>query len=408
MKGKILLIEDDESVGQVVKDFMEVKGYNVVWKTNGREALEEALENKYDLILLDVNLPEVNGFEICRRIRERPLGEIVPIVIITVLRQLPDRLRGLSYGADEYITKPFDLEDVLKKIKTVIEKKRKNLEINPTTNLPGYFPLKEECEKLKGKDFFLGYFYSDNFNNYTKLYRYEKAVEFIKRIAAYYKKRFKFLFHLENMQFYFISEENIYEKSKEMGLEVLSISEKFYDEIDFERGYSVIPKPGKEGIIDNIRFYTSVLSLKDKENFEFEEIMNYLLCLYRFVKEEDSCFIFEDGRKVFFDMEKRKILFFSNSKFFRTYFKKTLTEDDWKVEIQDKMELKEKDRENFVFLVDSDIDFAKEIKEKLNNKKVLLFRYGTHNPLVEITEKGNLERSPYYLGLKTASFIKKI
>ena len=112
---KILIIEDDISISEIVRDFLEISGYLPTVKADGLEGLNEALANEYDMILLDLQLPSMDGFEICKRIREK--GVVVPILMATAKIEDVDKIRGLGLGADDYITKPFSLPELVARVK---------------------------------------------------------------------------------------------------------------------------------------------------------------------------------------------------------------------------------------------------------------------------------------------------
>ncbi len=102
--SKILIIEDDENIVGFEKDYIEASEMHADGATDGNTGLELALNNEYDLILLDVMLPGINGFEICKKIRKT---KNTPIIFVTAKRDEIDKISGLGYGADDYIVKPF-------------------------------------------------------------------------------------------------------------------------------------------------------------------------------------------------------------------------------------------------------------------------------------------------------------
>jgi len=112
---RILIIEDDISIAEIVRDFLEISGYETVIKGDGLEGLNEALTHTYDMILLDLQLPSIDGFEICKRIREA--GQVIPILMATAKIDDVDKIRGLGLGADDYITKPFSLPELIARVK---------------------------------------------------------------------------------------------------------------------------------------------------------------------------------------------------------------------------------------------------------------------------------------------------
>ena len=102
--SKILIIEDEEAIAELEKDYLELSGFEVVIENDGLQGLNEALKGDYDLYILDLMLPGMDGFEICRRIRDE---KNTPIIMVSAKKDDIDKIRGLGFGADDYMTKPF-------------------------------------------------------------------------------------------------------------------------------------------------------------------------------------------------------------------------------------------------------------------------------------------------------------
>lgn len=101
---RILILEDDDSIAELERDYLEIAGFEAVIIANGREGLQRGLEGRFDLVLLDVMLPEMDGFEICRALRRETQ---IPILMVTARKEDIDKIRGLGLGADDYVVKPF-------------------------------------------------------------------------------------------------------------------------------------------------------------------------------------------------------------------------------------------------------------------------------------------------------------
>jgi two-component system response regulator MprA len=119
----ILIIEDDAAMLKGLKDNFLFKGYRVKTASNGESGLNEALNANPDLILLDIMLPGINGFEICRLVRED--GFDMPIIMLTAKGQESDIVLGLNLGADDYVTKPFNIRELLARVNAFLRRKRK-------------------------------------------------------------------------------------------------------------------------------------------------------------------------------------------------------------------------------------------------------------------------------------------
>ena len=116
---KILIVEDEPSISDFIKGELEYEGYSVCIKDDGRKGLEEALSQDYDLIILDIMLPSINGFEICRRIKRE---KQTPIIMLSAKDSVMDKVNGLQIGADDYIAKPFAIEELLARIEVVFRR----------------------------------------------------------------------------------------------------------------------------------------------------------------------------------------------------------------------------------------------------------------------------------------------
>ncbi|HVS02612.1 MAG TPA: response regulator transcription factor [Thermoanaerobaculia bacterium] len=124
MKGEgahILVVEDDEAIAQGLVFNLERKGYRVDLTGDGREALARLEQDAYDLVVLDVRLPGIDGFEVCERLRRR--NDFTPILMLTARTQPDDVVYGLKLGADDYVTKPFDLAELLARIEGLLRRK---------------------------------------------------------------------------------------------------------------------------------------------------------------------------------------------------------------------------------------------------------------------------------------------
>ena len=117
--GMILLVEDEESVGTLVRTYLDRHGFRVCWVRTGEEALAELRGSPVRLVVLDIGLPGIDGFEVCRQIRA---GSKVPIVMLTARDEEPDRVAGLEIGADDYVSKPFSPRELSARIKAILRR----------------------------------------------------------------------------------------------------------------------------------------------------------------------------------------------------------------------------------------------------------------------------------------------
>jgi DNA-binding response OmpR family regulator len=117
--GTLLLVEDEDGIGRLVKGYFERDGWQVVWTRSGEEALAELPRHPVRVVVLDVGLPGIDGFSVCRSIRDRSQ---VPIVMLTARDEEPDRVLGLELGADDYVPKPFSPRELAARIKAILRR----------------------------------------------------------------------------------------------------------------------------------------------------------------------------------------------------------------------------------------------------------------------------------------------
>ncbi|MBZ4663835.1 MAG: response regulator transcription factor [Caloramator sp.] len=123
---KILIIDDELHIVELIKYNLEMNGYNVYYALNGTEGINIAYEKKPDLILLDIMLPEIDGFEVCKKIKRDDELSNIPIIMLTAKGEEFDKILGLELGADDYITKPFSVRELVARIKVVLRRNTKD------------------------------------------------------------------------------------------------------------------------------------------------------------------------------------------------------------------------------------------------------------------------------------------
>lgn len=122
MKKKILVIDDEQSIREVVKDILDNEGYNIIIGINSEEAIRKAISLTPDLIILDLGIPTIGGLEVCRILRKEKRTMSIPIIMLTVRSREVDKIIGLEMGADDYITKPFQKGEFVARVKAVLRR----------------------------------------------------------------------------------------------------------------------------------------------------------------------------------------------------------------------------------------------------------------------------------------------
>jgi DNA-binding response OmpR family regulator len=135
MTHTLLIVEDDIDTSEMLRVYFEAQGYRVVTATSGREALEKGRQQSLDLILLDIRLPDIDGFEVGRRLQDDLRTSRLPVIFVTERRERDDRIAGLKLGAIDYITKPFDVQELRLRVRNAL--RRAGSQNNAVTGLPG-------------------------------------------------------------------------------------------------------------------------------------------------------------------------------------------------------------------------------------------------------------------------------
>lgn len=133
--NKILVIDDDVAINELIKVNLELNGYNVLQAHDGTTGFAIAKQELPDLIILDVMMPEVDGYTVAQRIRQNPTTEETPILMLTALSQLNDKVKGFNIGVDDYLVKPFEMEELQVRVKALLKRSRKIPESMATKEL---------------------------------------------------------------------------------------------------------------------------------------------------------------------------------------------------------------------------------------------------------------------------------
>ena len=129
--SKILIVEDEEAIADLEKDYLELSGFEVEIASDGTSGLKKALEEEFHLVILDLMLPGVDGFEICRQIRE---VKNIPIIMVSAKKDDIDKIRGLGLGADDYMTKPFSPSELVARVKAHLNRYERLVSSNVKEN----------------------------------------------------------------------------------------------------------------------------------------------------------------------------------------------------------------------------------------------------------------------------------
>ena len=151
-KSKILIIEDDLDVAEMLNAYFRVQGYDVFTVNWGEDGVRSCQTVHPDLVILDIRLPDIDGYEVARRLRGDRRTADIPIIFLTEKRDRSDRLQGLELGADDYITKPFDVQELRLRVRNALKRVSQGSLTNPITGLPEGALVDEKLSELIGND----------------------------------------------------------------------------------------------------------------------------------------------------------------------------------------------------------------------------------------------------------------
>jgi len=182
---RILVVDDEPHIRQILEFTLDKAGYQVFTATNGEEALAQMTEIKPNLVLLDVMMPKMDGFEVCRKMREDFILNQIPVIMLTAKGDLTEKVKGLEGGANDYLVKPYSNEELLLRVKNVLEWNIKQKEANPLTGLPGNTAIERELISRinKKQPYAFLYIDIDNFKGFNDYYGYQKGDEIIGFLA---------------------------------------------------------------------------------------------------------------------------------------------------------------------------------------------------------------------------------
>jgi len=178
---KLVIAEDDDAVAHLVAATLGDAGFLCLRARDGEEALNLTRTELPDLLVLDVMMPKMDGLQVCARIKSDVVLSRIPILILTSLAGVDDRVAGLDAGADDYLPKPFDLRELAARVKALIRQSRRERDRNPITNLPSSPAIEDKVAELLQKKHAFTVLYIDieNFRSYADVYGYRKADEII-------------------------------------------------------------------------------------------------------------------------------------------------------------------------------------------------------------------------------------
>jgi diguanylate cyclase (GGDEF)-like protein len=184
-KARILVADDEPDLLIVMKDTLESEGFAVETADDGKAALEAIRRDPPDLAIIDLMMPELDGFEVCKALRADPVLEFLPLIILTASSENDNKIQGLNLGADDFITKPVDIAELLARVRMIMRRSQQGLDANPLTHLPGNVTIEKKIDEALDNARPLAVLYIDlnQFKAYNDAYGYDAGDHVIKGMA---------------------------------------------------------------------------------------------------------------------------------------------------------------------------------------------------------------------------------
>ena len=243
----VLVADDDEDIVRFVEVNLRLEGFEVITAFDGDAALQMAYNSLPDLILLDVMMPRLDGFEVCQRLRDDARTKHISVIMLTAKSLSADKVVGLTSGADDYIIKPFDPIELVARVKSALRRSREMRAVNPLTQLPGNVQVGEAVSERvgSGEPFALMYVDLDNFKAFNDHYGFLRGDEAIKLLANCARRALEphpgdetFLGHIGGDDFVMLVDPEIAESVAKTVCELWDLGAvELYDAGDSERGH---------------------------------------------------------------------------------------------------------------------------------------------------------------------------
>jgi diguanylate cyclase (GGDEF)-like protein len=250
-KPRILIAEDEDHLREILRFQLEASGFEVQEARDGKQAVESATENPPDVALLDVMMPHLDGFQVCKRLRNSFRTRHVPIIMLTAKSEADDKIAGLSGGANDFLTKPWEQRELVLRVRNVLEWSRQQRSASPLTGLPGNLSINDEVSarlelRKPFAELLIDIDYFKSFNDRYGYSRGDQAIQAVARILVETTRDHggdeNFVGHIGGDDFVVLAAP---ERAEAIGREIISrfdaVASTLYDEADRNHGYIEVP-----------------------------------------------------------------------------------------------------------------------------------------------------------------------
>lgn len=253
-KGHIMVVEDDLDIANMLRIYFTGHGYQVHVANKGEEALAMTRQQLPSLIVLDILLPDMDGYAVCKQLRTNSRTNHIPIIFLSQKDERSDRIAGLELGADDYITKPFDIEELRLRVQNAIARSERESLTDPRTGLPAGGLIEQQVEKLiRRTDWALLDCQLEHFDDFREVYGFMAADDVLRDLAILLNEALEqagndddFLGHAGGGHFLLITSADKGEAVRDMMWQRAPEQiHQHYTEIDLDRGHLLFDRPGE-------------------------------------------------------------------------------------------------------------------------------------------------------------------
>ncbi|MDP3732545.1 MAG: response regulator [Candidatus Omnitrophota bacterium] len=307
-KPRVLIVDDDPDILDVLQISLSEENYEILKAMDGLEAIRIIKSKPLDLVLLDYNIPKMNGRQVCMEVKKDILLRHLPIIMVTGKGEVSDKVGGIDAGADDYIVKPFEPKELLARIRMILRRTARDLEANPLSRLPGNVSILDELSsRIESNTLFaVCYIDIDKFKSYNDKYGFEHGDEVIRESARILIQSTReagnpndFIGHIGGDDFVIVTTPDVVDN---LCRKIIAAFEKtapaFYNETDRKIGYIIgLDRQGKEQRIPLLSISIGVVTNESRKIEHVAQIGEIGAELKSFAKSLERSNYVKDKRK---------------------------------------------------------------------------------------------------------------